>query len=96
MTGVKRAELRRDFFLNLDKSGQGFLFYDISQSGLHHHHFRKTQGVTERHIRGIGGSPTGMAAGAWTNRRGKVTRYGRFAIRHRADIMADYKIIVLF
>jgi hypothetical protein len=35
---VKRAELQCDFFLNPDKSGYGSLFYDISQSGMHHQH----------------------------------------------------------
>jgi hypothetical protein len=53
---VKRAELQCDFFLNPDKSGCGSLFYDISQSGMHHQHFGKKQGVTEQHIPVLAGA----------------------------------------
>src|ERR1700760_1020411 len=40
--------LQRDFFLLApDKSDRGSLFYDISGSRMHHHRFRKPQGVAE-------------------------------------------------
>jgi hypothetical protein len=82
--------------LNPDKSGHGSLFYDISQSGMHHRQSGKTQGVTEQHIPEIGGSINRGGGGRLDCTRSKVTKAGWFAIRRHADIMASFKIIFLF